>query len=351
MSGRATRALAAIFAAILAAVAPTHAETPVLAPAGAPYTVAAPLEGKHGDTAADISGIACLPPESGGPRTCLTIDDESRKAQFVTIRGRAIEPGATLKLVGKKPSNSTLGRPPEATCPNGVVKSKDLDGEAVAYAAPFFYVSGSHGCARKKGTFQLSSFVLARVEVQGREVVAVETTYRLSDALRRDPKLLFANDLMLRNGLNLEGLAVVGDRLYAGLRAPSLQGNAFLVSVSATSLFTPGSGPLEATAQDGIIALHLGENTGVRDLAPLPDGRLLVLAGPAQEQADVPYALFVAEPRNGGALRKLGNLAPLRGAEAAGKAEAVAVLDSDRILVFFDGLPNGGPREYRIKLY
>jgi len=79
------------------------------------------------------------------------------------------------------------------------------------------------------------------------------------------------------NGLNLEGLAVVGGVLYAGLRAPSLDGSAYIVSTDVEPLFTPGT-PLEPR----VIPLALGRDTGIRDLAPLPDGRILVLAGPAR---------------------------------------------------------------------
>src|SRR3954464_2721240 len=84
------------------------------------------------------------------------------------------------------------------------------------------------------------------------------------------------------NGLNLEGLAVVGGMLYAGLRAPSLDGSAFIVSTDVEPLFTPDT-PLVPR----VIPLALGRDTGIRDLALLPDGRLLVLAGPAQDQLDV----------------------------------------------------------------
>ena len=43
------------------------------------------------------------------------------------------------------------------------------------------------------------------------------------------------------NGLNLEGLAIVGGVLYAGLRAPSLDGYAYIVSTDVEPLFTPDS--------------------------------------------------------------------------------------------------------------
>jgi hypothetical protein len=113
-------------------------------------------------------------------------------------------------------------------------------------------------------------------------------------------------------------------------------------------LFAPGAGP--AVDNVRVIELALGENLGVRDLAPLPDGRLLVLAGPMQDQA-LRYAFYIAEPRAGGGLSKPVPLAKLPDGR---KAEAASVLGVANTmlttLVLFDGPKNGGPREYRFPL-
>ena len=91
-----------------------------------------------------------------------------------------------------------------------VTEFGELDGEAVAFAAPYYYVVGSHGCSRKKGEFRASSFILARLsdDQQG----GVETTFRLTDVLRHASTVsaYFGKDLNGDNGLNIEGLAVVG---------------------------------------------------------------------------------------------------------------------------------------------
>src|SRR4051794_36251117 len=275
---------------VFALVAPTwidaasaQSAAPALAPLGPPYAVAGELAGgRPGEEARDISGVACLPSAGSAPKRCLVVNDENRTAQFVTLDAGTVVPGEEVTLIGTEPSETTLGRAPTfETCPKNEVEFSDLDGEGVAYAAPYFYVVGSHGCSRK-GAFRLSSFILARFRVDadgapvgpdGEALPAgvqppIETTYRLSDLFRSAPALrpFFGKGLDERsNGLNLEGIAVIGDRLFAGLRAPSVSGKAFLVEASVADLFAPGRDPAQAAPV--VIPLALGEASGIRDLA------------------------------------------------------------------------------------
>jgi hypothetical protein len=340
---------------------------PTLEPVGPPYLAAELLVGEIEDDPQGISGIACLPAGPSGLRRCLVVNDETKGVQFVRIENRSLVPdGPLVALIGAAPSAETLGRAPAVTtCPIPEPGNfKEFDGEGVAYAAPYFYVVGSHGCSRNAGKFRLSSFLLARFRVDsaGRPVamdgaplpphapVPVETTYRLSDLLARAPTAgaFFGRGLDEElNGLNVEGIAVTGDRLFVGLRAPVKDGTAFVIEASVADLFAPGRAPSQAVPVE--IPLALGDRIGIRDLAPLDDGRLLILAGPAQRQ-DKPYALFVAEPRPGTEPSLLGALAALPFEDRKGKAEAVAVLGPDRVLILFDSLLNGGPREYRVEL-
>lgn len=358
-----------LIAATLVGPLPTAGITSVdaaerLEPLGRPYEVAGGLTGKRrkdGDykRANDVSAIACQPSASGR-RRCLIVDDENPGAQFVTIEGRTVTPGPVVDLIGEAPSEATLGAPPARhDCPEGTGKDQDLDGEGVAYDAPYFYVAGSHGCSRKGRQFKASSFVLARIRVGAHDAPVglgevgpgdVETTYRLSDALARAEVVgpHFAQDLQtttVSNGLNVEGVAVAGGRLYAGLRAPSLAGTAYIVVVGLDDLFAPGQARMQA--KPTVIPVEVGTDSGIRDLSVLPDGRLLVLTGPAQEQ-DAAYALLAVDTSPGGTVETLGTLAGLGGKDAEGKAEAVTPLGHDRLLVLFDGLRDGGPREYGI---
>jgi hypothetical protein len=335
---------------------------PVLRQVGPVYTLAKdlvggpPQPGERAEPANDISGIACVPAGSG-LRHCLLVNDENAGAQFVSIEGTTITPGPEIRLVGASPSAETLGAAPtEHRCSEGKGRFFELDGEGVAYAAPYFYVIGSHGCSRRGSKFKPSAFVLARIRFDGSSPPTgrepVETTYRFSDALRGAGTVgaFFAVDLQSRpkgarsRGLNVEGVAVIDGTLYAGLRAPTLDGEAFLVTATVDALFAPGHEALRAAPK--VIPIATGKRTGIRDLTPMPDGRLLILTGPAQEQ-EVGYGLMTFDPRSGAAT-PVGRLPELREAEDEGKAEAIALLEPGRLLTFFDSLPNGAPRVYAL---
>jgi hypothetical protein len=66
----------------------------------------------------------------------------------------------------------------------------------------------------------------------------------------------------------------------------------------------------------------------------------------------VPYGLFLLDPASPSDLMFLATLKPVREGNIQGKAEAIYVLqvsdDELRLLVMFDGLSNGGAREYRV---
>jgi Protein of unknown function (DUF3616). len=328
------------------------------------------IDGEGKAPATDISGMACMPPR-GGRRICLAINDENRSAQFAAIDGDRLVVGQAIELFGKEPNPKPLGRPPDIAC-SEEGKFKDLDGEGVAYAEPYFYVVGAHGCARKTGKLHLSSFLLARVRVDrdGRPVDddgvpvtadhpqrAVETTWRVSDLLLGAPRVrdFVARDLKTANGLNIEGIAVHGDTVWFGLRAPVDRGDAFLVRGSLLDLFRKGDDRAEVLQDAVPLAL---EGRGVRDLAALPGGRLLVLAG-AAEGPEVPFKLFVFDP----ATRTLLPVATLPrveqkidGETVLGKAETVTVLETTpdgtgaSVVVLFDSLIDGLPHRAQIGL-
>jgi Protein of unknown function (DUF3616) len=322
------------------------------------YQVTAPFTDDDGEVATNISGLACMPADAA-PSTCLVIDDQGRFAQVALIGNGQVAAGARLPLIGRKPSRDTVGQPPaEPACSDGERKFRDLDGEAVAYAAPFFYVVGSHGCSRHSNKFRLSSFVLARIPdrqvagaAQAFDPSSVETSYRLSEALAASPQIrpYFTQDLMSANGLNVEGLAIAGGKLFAGLRAPTLDGKAFIVAVDAEKLFDESVSIKEGDSR--VISVPLGADRGIRDLARLNDGQLLILSGPAQD-APVPFEIHVLDIKAETTML-LGTLGELPDAKGA-KAEAISVLsrhgDAIDVLVMFDGLPSGGPREYMITI-
>jgi len=355
----------------LAAVLSVPCLAQPLAPA-AHLTVRGTFAENAAKTARDLSGIACLAPGADGARECLVINDESRAAQRATLAGTTLTAGPMVQLIGNNLPVGALGTRPEIICAGGPGNFGEFDGEGVTFApgpaatGGTYYVVGSHGCSRRNDRARLSSFLLARIPVgHDGELGATELTWRLSGALRSSHDLApaFGSSLNQANGLNIEGIAAVGPDLLFGMRAPVVPvpgaqvpaeaGLTFIARVSASALFAPGSSG-EAIAH--VRRIQLGANAGIRDMATLPDGRLLVLSGPAQEQTDVPFALWVFDlgqnsddrPTRSAVLQDV-----LDGGERA-KAEATAVLDvvggEARILILFDGIENGGPREYRVRL-
>jgi len=326
------------------------------------YQITEPLIDDQGRIATNISGLACM--TTAAVRSlCLVIDDQGRFAQAATLESGRIAAGARLPLVGSKASRDTVGRPPaQPGCSGGAGKYKDIDGEAVAYASPFFYVVGSHGCSRHSEKFRSSSFILARIPEAGVagalsspplifDPSSVKTTYRLSEALAAAPGVrpYFTRDLLGANGLNIEGLVVSGGKLFAGLRAPTLDAKAFIVAIDVDRLFDPAATIGESDAR--VISVPLGPDRGIRDLALLKDGRLLVLSGPAQD-AQLPFEIHILDIVHE-TTALLGTLSESTG-PPNGKAEAISVLSQHDnvvdVLVMFDGLPSGGPREYRLSL-
>ncbi|ACK50286.1 conserved hypothetical protein [Methylocella silvestris BL2] len=307
----------------------------------------------------DLSGIACRR-ENDSRRRCVVIDDQGLFAQTAILEDHELKPKDPVELIFK--TKEVYGVAPKAGCPD--VGFKDLDGEGVAYDGDYFYVVGSHGCSRKNNEFSRSAFITTRfrLDASGKAVEPAEATYRLSDALKKADNVrnFFGKNLKDENGLNIEGVAVVNGMLYAGARAPSLGGKAFIVAAKVSDLFAPG--PLEGSFDVREITLDLGEGVGIRDLALLLDGRLLVLAGPAQDQ-DTLFSLYaVTLPEASGPAKKksIASLEDLPFAKDGDgdmkrpKAEAVLPLDESggklRALVLFDVPKNGSPREYRATL-
>jgi hypothetical protein len=306
------------------------------------------------EIAVDVSGIACLP-SANGSRKCVIINDEDRSARLATVKDGGLTGGDQIPLIGKQTPKTTFGKVPTGLqCSNGVASFKDLDGEAAAYAAPFVYIVGSHGCSRKKAKFRASAFIVARVRVDPASPLTVETTYRLSEVLARGAfGQFFGKNLDEKtNGLNVEGAAVAGEKLYAGLRGPSLSGKAGIAVVSLDALFAPGDAALSG-AVPPMLEVPLGADLGIRDLAALPDGRLLVLSGPVQEQK-LPFGLFLVDPQVPSQAVYLATFEDVMEDGKRAKAEAVLFLAQDadtlRIILMFDGAPNGGPREYQVSL-
>ena len=271
------------------------------------------------------------------------IDDNMQAAQFVTVNDGELNAGDVIPLISDQFEGKAL----------------ELDGEGVAYSQGAFYVMGSHGHPRDqkrkldpiadadkiKARISASSQVI-RIRLKpgfgtplsNNDLGQVELSNKLRAVIALDSLLArFLDRRLENNGVTIEGVAIIGNRLFAGFRGPSLQdGQAPILSVSLDFLF--GDGP----SQPKLNLLPVGSGRGVRDLAPFGDG-LLVLAGPTGE--DGPYSIYWWEIA-GEQFHFLADITKETDAGSRRKPEAILPLDEGpsgpRVLLLFDGSKEGG---------
>ncbi|MCA1455860.1 DUF3616 domain-containing protein [Bradyrhizobium sp. BRP22] len=323
---------------LLGAVSAAHPKPPKLAPEAVRWTAVSIFEKNSNDDLEDqprmnLSGAACVPTT---PKftSCLIANDEKKYAQFFSIDGNRLTPRKLIRLSDA---------------------DNDPDAEGVAYDSGFFYVIGSHGRSRHGDSGNRSSYAIFRIPVDPttgipsfepdeERVVAVVSSSRLRRAIR-DGDIIkkFFDRPLAKKGVNIEGIAVRNGRMHLGLRGPSVGGNAFILSVDADAVFTE-----ERDLKSKVTPLALGRNTGIRDLAAVEDG-VLILAGPTRDEK-VPYAIWFWDGTSATA-KPLATL-DLSSIGDGAKAEILLPLEEDRantrVLVMFDGVENGGAVSFKL---
>ncbi|MBP7948356.1 MAG: DUF3616 domain-containing protein [Verrucomicrobiales bacterium] len=280
---------------------------------------------------ADLSALAVMGASGHG----IMVSDELRAAQAI--------------LVSPEKSTITAGEMIPLFSVSGATEA-DLEGAAANPEAACYYAVGSHGASKKKGEFQNDRCFVFRIPADASGVpqaTGIKST-SLLPWLRQSP---FADSVarpLQQRGFNIEGLACKTGRLFIGVRGPNRNGNAFVLETAAEPLFT------EAMPEVAIHEIALGAGFGIRELAPMKDG-FLVLAGNAGPEPSKKfpqsidydeareYVLWWWRPGNAAPLLKLSTLP---GGKA--KAEGLLVLGetdtSIKTLVIFDGVDNGEPR-------
>ena len=165
----------------------------------------------------------------------------------------------------------------------------------------------------------------------------IRSTNRLRAAIRDIPALrAYAEKPLTQNGVNIEGLAAKGDRLFFGFRGPSVKGHAFVLEASAKALFS------DAKLKPILHTIRLEDRIGIRDMVAVPDG-ILLLTGPVNTLPRR-FAVRLWSPADD----KITTLAqvPLAG---KGKPEGLLILSENdetyQALILYDGPRNGAPIE------
>ena len=327
---------------------------PVIRPEGAPLEVSKAFAFDE-KTRRSASGIACA--AGAMPRMCLVVFDEGVKAQFATLGAHSLAAaGDPIALVGS---------------------GGELDAEGASTDGEYFYAIGSHSVKRKDCASNPASRYVVRFKARwtaaasGAPTLAIDAlqpTGRLWELMTRDPYLGRHVDGCLgagqggrlqqmarRPGLNIEGIAVMGGRLYVGFRGPSEAGVVPVYSVEAAALFD-GTDPKPKLAK-----LRVGSRQGIRDMVAA-DGAMLLLIGPDDHDPAGAPKWHVAEWRGGGASastvqpRVLATL-DLRDLSFGGcfkelKPEALAIVELSasgyKIVVLSDGVCDGGPLIFNV---
>ena len=287
--------------------------------------------------ATNVSGAACFI-VAGERKSCLLIGDEVRYARFFSIDGKTLVPGQKIFLLPERDSNGH--------------KFKETDAEGIAFAKNFYYAVGSHGL-NKDGNKQPSRYFVYRVRIDpltgrpsdlGSEETAstsVERSNTLDALIAADPVLKgHIGKVPGEQGVNIEGLAVSGDDMFFGFRGPVVNDAALVRQVPIEAIFEGKTAPLRPHS------LRLGKGMGIRDLAAVKDG-FLVLSGPEERKPGKAEVFFWKPDAEPIALADLGGP---RSDE--GQPEVLMVLDETdslySVLVMSDGPDGGDPMRFEI---
>jgi Protein of unknown function (DUF3616) len=311
-----------------------------------------------------ISGMACLGAAGDEKRQCLVINDEETFAEIAIFKDGSLTPtGKKLRIVESgEAGDSIVGAQRNPGCgnkgkPGKAGKFSEIDGEGVAVSQGYVYIASSHSCSGG-GKYKPSSYLLSRARLAGPDAfphgksAVVERSWRGADMLfHSDAGGAFGEPKEV--GTNIEGVAVIGEYLYAGLRTPVSGSSAFLIRAPVEALFAPGTAPLSGDLVK-TRSLMLGADTGVRDLAALADGSLLILAGPSLSQ-DVDYKIWhLPNPVWTSQPTALVVVKTKAKAEEKPKAESLTVIEQSGksvvVVVNYDNINEGAPARHEFNI-
>lgn len=206
----------------------------------------------------------------------------------------------------------------------------DIEGMAYSDALNALFLTGSHSLSRKNNEFKPERYQVFRVPVgaEGELSVSDFSQASLLDSLKSFCEL---NNLSI-DEIDIEGMAILGESLFFGFRAPSSAGYTRILQIDVADLF---AGKTYRRSHE--VGLSVG--MGIRDMVAVAGG-IVLLCGPSDD-ADVGYTLRLWMPDRKTEL--IGFVPTPR----KGKAEGLILIRETETLlkfaVLFDGVKNGAP--------
>jgi hypothetical protein len=236
-------------------------------------------------------------------------------------------------------------------------EGKEIDVEGLAWSEGRLYVMGSHSRKREKLDPQLSPGENRKLLEKNKAEplrehlyeLRLDTSAELTDkkpvSLKdriHDDKVLkdFAKIPSKENGVDIEGVAALGDKIFAGFRGPVLREG--LVPVLVFDFDRPNDAKTRF--------LNIG-GRGIRDLVRVTGGFLLI-GGPVGDEP-YSYEVYFWDGENHLKSQPLVSLGRVPLPAPGSKAEGMTVLrdtETDyEVLIVFDGPVNGAPGRFRVK--
>lgn len=224
----------------------------------------------------------------------------------------------------------------------------EIDFEASTWHDGWFYVNGSHGTTKKRGTYEPDRAAIFRFRLIAGTRGLGDLQRASLDATRAaiDELVPFLRQPLQERGLNIEGLAArTGDpHLYVGLRSPNLDGDALILRLDPEPLFAGAPTPAE------LLRAAVGAQLGIRAMTAVRDGFVLVV-GSAGSEAVRRSELVHWDPATG-ATRRLGVFPVMQRGKQKGKEEGIMVLaEADDgtldLVIVYDGIEGGGFQRFR----
>jgi hypothetical protein len=240
----------------------------------------------------------------------------------------------------------------------------EIDIEDICCQGEICYVIGSHSIKRKKvdpeKSYKVNRERIAEVKIEKTRghlfrlvsdpkigALVEQGCISLQSILTTDEILgRFASIPSKENGLDIEGLAMKGDRLYIGFRSPVLREN--YVPVLITEFDQPKDYEL--------VFINLG-GRGVRAMADTNDGFLIIGGPPGDGEGTFHLYFWTGEDMIPGndrsAQRILTDLGEIQLPIAAAKAEGLTVIEESsrawEVVIVYDGITGGNPQRFRVE--